>query len=338
MRKGRDHTRFLLKETLMGFLIVCVTAYASFSQEIRNVDFDVAGSSVRISYDITGCSGGKTYDLKLFLGTDGELIEISQGLSGDLKGVTCGSSRMILWDVLSERDELKGRVYFTVVIHRIREEIQVIPEKIEEPDVFIQEPETNIRDFEPTPHPDEQEKPWTRRSWKDDKGYVGGSIGMFTPYENHSIAPYSPRQNGFFLNATFGYLPSLLLGLSTTIFFHGAPQMENLRITSWMSYGIMIGPLLSLPIGNKIKWELRAQVGYARIFPLSDQSDPASLDTKWSGVASNLGTGFRLNFGKRTCYMVNVEYQSATREFDDFRIESDLKLFGASFGIAFRLY
>ena len=63
-----------------------------------------------------------------------------------------------------------------------------------------------------------------------------------------------------------------------------------------------------------------------------------SLNTIKSGVAYSIGTGLRLNFGKRTCYMLNVEYLSAKHKFEDHQMEPDLGLLGASFGIAFRFY
>jgi hypothetical protein len=59
------------------------------------------------------------------------------------------------------------------------------------------------------------------------------------------------------------------------------------------------------------KMEVRPQIGYSMILPSSNQSDMDSLNTIKSGVAYSIGTGLRLNFGKRTCYMLNVEYLSA---------------------------
>jgi hypothetical protein len=319
MRKGRNHTAFRCNLTLVLILTACVTSHLSYSQKITNVDFEVIGNTVKISYDINGCSESKNYDIKLSLGREGELTEISHGLSGDLKNVPCGSSKVILWDVLSDRTELKGRVYFAVEIQRIHQEIQPIQEEIQATETI------------------NEAKEWRRRSWRADKGYVGGSVGLFAPYETYS-APYNPQQNGFFINTTIGYLPSLLLGVSTTIYFYGAPKLENLRITSWKTCGVMIGPLISLPLGNRIKWEVRPQIGYSMIFPNSSQSYADSLNTSRSGVSYGFSTGLRLNFGKRTCYMLNVEYLSATRKFEDYQIEPDLGLLGASFGIAFRFY
>ena len=320
MRKGRSHTAFPYNATLMLILAACVTSHLSYSQKITNVDFEVIGNTVKVTYDIDGCSEDKNYDIRLSVGMEGELTEISRGLSGDVKNVPCGSSKVILWDVLSERSELRGQVYFGVEIQRIN---QVTPQVHEE----IQEVEAI-----------DEGKDRRYRSWKADKGYVGGSIGLFAPYQNYSQAPYNPRQNGFYINTTIGYLPTLLLGVSTTIYFYGAPKFENLRITTWKTCGMMIGPLFSLPIGNRIKWEVRPQIGYSMILPSSNSSDMDSLNTVKSGVAYSIGTGLRLNFGKRTCYMLNVEYLSAKHKFEDHQMEPDLGLLGASFGIAFRFY
>jgi len=306
----------------MLILAASVTSHLSYSQKITNVDFEVIGNTVKIGYDISGCSEDKTFDIKLSLGRDGELMEISRGLSGDVKDVTCGSSKVILWDVLSDRNDLQGQVYFAVEIHRIHHVPQQIQEEVQESERID----------------DDDDKEWRRRSWKADKGYVGGSVGLFAPYQNYTNAPYNPQQNGFFINTTIGYLPSLLLGVSTTIYFFGAPKFENLRITTWKTCGMMIGPLISLPIGNRIKWEVRPQIGYSMIFPNSNFSDVDSLNSVRSGLAYNISTGLRLNFGKRTCYMLNVEYLSATRKFENYQFESDLGLLGASFGIAFRFY
>ena len=320
MRKGRTHTALECSLLLMLILSACGVSHFAYSQKINNVDFQVVGATVRINYDIAECPKDNRYDIKLSLGVEGELVEIKRGLSGDVKDVTCGSSKMILWDVLSDRDELKGPIYFAVEIQRIHHPPQQNIEVEDEPETY-------------------DELKWSsRRSWRADKGYVGGAIGLFTPYQNYLYAPYSPRQNGFFMNTSIAYLPSSFMGITTTIYFYSAPTMDKLRITSWKTCGMMFGPLISLPIGNKIKWEFKPQIGYSMIFPNASTSDIDSLDRVRSGVAYNLSTGFRLNFGKRTCYMLNVEYLSAARKFEKYQVEPDVGLIGVSFGIAFRFY
>lgn len=335
MRNGRNHS-FPCNITLVLILTASLSSHPAISQKITNVDFDVIGSSVKITYDIDGCSDDENYDIKLLLGMNGKLDEIVRGLSGDIKNVQCGSSRTILWDVLSDRDELQGRVYFSVEIQKVHRAVQE-PKTIFDPNDDWNSGSNDVEKKEPATITDR--KAWARRSWKADRGYVGGSIGLFTPYQNNSThSPYSPRQNGFFINTTIGYLPSLLLGVSTTIYFYAAPTMNDLTLTSWNSCGITIGPMISLPIGNKIKWEIRPQLGYSMIFPNSMYSDVDSLDSKRSGVAYTISTGLRLNFGKRTCYMLNVEYLSATRKVEGHQVEPDVGLIGASFGFAFRFY
>jgi hypothetical protein len=339
MRRGQNHGAFQCSVTLMLILTACLTSCLSYSQEISNVDFEVVGSTVKINYDINGCSGNKMYDVKLSLGSEGELTELSQGLSGDIKNVPCGSSRVILWDVLSDRNELNGPIYFVVEIQPlVHQKIPQVHQKIEQ---IHQKPkpkhEEEVKDI-----PEDKgihEGKWrSRRSWRADRGYIGGSVGIFSPDQSFSYTPFNPQQNGFFMNATVAYLPSLLLGISTTVYFCGAPKVERLRVSTWKSWGVMIGPLISLPIGNRIKWETRPQIGYSRIYPDVNHSDLDSVSTDGSGVAYGLTTGFRLNFGKRTCYMLNVEYLSATGSFEDYKMEPDLGLLGASFGIAYRFY
>src|SRR5688572_30752457 len=122
MGKSRNQTCFSHNVMLLGLLAGVLCSSLSHAQKISNVDFEVVENTVRISYDIAECSGEKTYDVKLSLGHDGKLTEITSGLSGDIEKVSCGSSRMILWDVLSDRSELKGRIYFVVEIQRIHEE------------------------------------------------------------------------------------------------------------------------------------------------------------------------------------------------------------------------
>jgi hypothetical protein len=316
MRYRRNHISSPRNVTFLLILTACLSSHLSRSQKITNVDFEVVDNTVKINYDIDGCSGDKNYDIRLLLGKDGNLTEISSGLSGDIENVPCGSSNTIIWDVLSDRSDLKGRIYFAVEVRRTHSTMMGKEEG-------------------------KGGKAWSRRSWKADKGYIGGSIGVFTPYESYLATPRAYEQNGMFLNTTIGYLPTYVFGICSTIYIYGGTRNEQYEIVTWANYGMMIGPLISFPIGNKIKWELRPQIGYSFISTNSDHPDLDSLGTTTtSGVAYNLGTGLRLNLGKRTCYLLNVEYLSAPRkpEFYLFPVEPDFGTLGASIGVAFRFY
>jgi hypothetical protein len=186
----------------------------------------------------------------------------------------------------------------------------------------------------------DKKKEWASRSWKGDKGYVGGSVGMFSSFDSHSNKPANLLRGGPFINVSIGYLPSLLLGVSTTVYVYSDTRENSFKANNWKNWGVMIGPLISLPLGNRVKWELKPQVGYSSVSVRSDYSLPDSLSVTRGGVACNIGTGLRLNIGKRTCYMLNVEYMSAPLSFEDYPSMSGMNLgtIGGSFGVAFRFY
>ena len=329
MSDGRKHTSSPRGITLFTFLLGCLSSYLSFSQKITHVDFDVAGTTVTVNYDIESCSGDRSYDVRLLLGLEGKLTEIKRGLSGDLENVSCGPDKTIVWDVLSEREGLAGRIYFAVEVVRTHYNEAAQTEAHQEPEPHEQ---SNYK---------KDRKEWAMRSWKADKGYAGGSIGAFAPFETYSALPYSSLlDGGVYINATMGYLPTLLLGVSATVYVYSDPKGSSFDAHSWKNYGFMFGPLFSLPIGNRVKWEMRPQIGYSAITERSELSTPDSLNLSnvRAGVSYSLGTGLRLNIGKRTCYMINVDYMSAPIRFDDFMIDTRPGTVGVSFGVAFRFY
>jgi len=102
-----------LRLIYLVILAACLTPSISRAQEITHVDFEVTGSTVKISYDVTACSGNEDFDVRLLLGQNGDLQEIKRGLSGDLEHVACGSSNIILWDVT---DRLLQRIEMSIEI------------------------------------------------------------------------------------------------------------------------------------------------------------------------------------------------------------------------------
>jgi hypothetical protein len=306
MRNVRSHRSSSGNVALLLFITGCVISNASYSQKIKNVDFRVTDNSIKITYDIDDCAADELYSIKLSLGKDGKLREINSGLSGDINSVPCGKSKMIIWDVLADRDDLTGRVYFAVEIDGVQ--------KVESAKS-------------------------QRQSWKADKGYFGGSVGMFSPYDIYASGPYDPEQTGFFVNTTVGYLPTHLLGICSSIYIYGSATSDDIEVSTWTNCGITIGPMISIPLGNKIKWELRPQIGYS--FSSIDSKVSVFADSAGnvrSGVAYYVGTGFRLNLGKRACYLLNLEYFSTKQQFEHSRADPKTATLGCSIGVAFRFY
>lgn len=290
------------------FITLAIFCYqAGYSQKITNVDFGVFNNSIRITYDLVDCPPNETYNIKLYLSQEGKISQIQQGLSGDIIQVSCGRYKTISWEVLADRNELKGDIHFEV---RIGEKHRV---KVKKTPSF--------------------------KLWKLDKGYVGASIGGFVPYGTYAIPSDNLEQNGTFFNGSFGYLPKDLIGICGSLYWYGTPISDDLETASWSNWGLMVGPLVSIPLGNKVKWDLRPQIGYSVSSAFSTSSFlPDTYDGSTSGVAYNLGTGLRLNLGEKASYLISFEYFSTKPKFDGYPIEPNIATLGLSVGVAYRLY
>ena len=80
------------------------------AQQVTNIRVTQEGDNVVITYDVTSDKAGQTFDIKVECSADnGKTFSIlPKALSGDLKGITAGTTKNIIWDVLSERQELTG--------------------------------------------------------------------------------------------------------------------------------------------------------------------------------------------------------------------------------------
>ena len=81
-----------------------------YAQQITNIEVVQNGDNVVIYFDISSDQPLKIFDMKVKCSTDnGKTFSIlPQALSGDLKGIIEGTGKRIVWDVLSERQELAG--------------------------------------------------------------------------------------------------------------------------------------------------------------------------------------------------------------------------------------
>ncbi|MBV5313657.1 MAG: fibrobacter succinogenes major paralogous domain-containing protein [Prolixibacteraceae bacterium] len=80
------------------------------AQQITNIQVTQEGDNVVITYDLTASQTGQTFDVEVKCSADnGKTFSITlQSLTGDLKEITAGTAKRIVWDVLSERQELVG--------------------------------------------------------------------------------------------------------------------------------------------------------------------------------------------------------------------------------------
>ena len=94
----------------ISILIALLPILALHAQQITNIKVTQEGDSVVVTYDITSDKPGQTFDIKVECSNDnGKTFSIKpKSLSGDLKGITAGTGKRIVWDVLSERETLSG--------------------------------------------------------------------------------------------------------------------------------------------------------------------------------------------------------------------------------------
>lgn len=95
-------------------MIIALLPVISMSQKISNLKFEQAGKKIIIYYDL---HGNKDYNVKLYCSTNngrswGASLEQVTGDIGAFQKP--GKDKMIIWDVLSERDELTGDIAFKI--------------------------------------------------------------------------------------------------------------------------------------------------------------------------------------------------------------------------------
>lgn len=171
--------------------------------------------------------------------------------------------------------------------------------------------------------------------WKEDKGYAGFNVGIFKP---NVTGPLSLSNGGFF-QMTYGHTKNGLFGINGAFFFYSTNSNGN----RWLCTGISAGPMLSIPLGEKIKWDIRPQLGLA----LSDVSDNSGTiyDLQY-GFSFLIGTSLRFNIGKRTSWLLSYDYIGSNHKLTGFNLsngtsvntEANVGAHGFSLGVALRLF
>ena len=102
-----------IKNLLLIFLLLLITATA-FSQKVSNVHFEQVGKKIHIYYDL---EGDHSFSVKVFCSQDkgenwdGPLNKVSGAVGNEqIKGI----NKLIVWDVLKEKEKLMGDLSFKV--------------------------------------------------------------------------------------------------------------------------------------------------------------------------------------------------------------------------------
>lgn len=97
-------------------ILILVFPLLSFSQKVSNIHFEQVGKQIYIYYDL---EGNDTYTVQVFCSTNngqswGQSLKYVTGDVGE--GQKQGNGKVIVWDVLSEREKLSGEILFRIEV------------------------------------------------------------------------------------------------------------------------------------------------------------------------------------------------------------------------------
>lgn len=165
------------------------------------------------------------------------------------------------------------------------------------------------------------------------KGFIGLSLGASIPVGDFVDKSNGVAETGVQFNlVNFGYLFSDNIGISAS-WFGAANPLGVDGYDSWSYGGMMVGPLFSMPLSERVDWDLRPMIGYA----LTTLPDVGRGEEEASSLALSFGTNLRIHVGGRVSLMLNADYFSTKAEFKDNNIEQKIGTISLGFGVAFRL-
>ena len=110
--------KYKLSHSLKNYLTLSLIllSHNFFAQQIRNVDFKVVGSTIEVEYDLVDCNENKKTDVLVIFTDDNGKKYNPVSISGDVKNVTCGSDKKVVWEVLNDVPEIKADLRVELLI------------------------------------------------------------------------------------------------------------------------------------------------------------------------------------------------------------------------------
>jgi len=162
------------------------------------------------------------------------------------------------------------------------------------------------------------------------KGFIGLSVGANIPVGKFADDNDGAAKTGFQINiVNFGYLFSDNIGITATWFGAANPINGVGSDYLWYYEGLLVGPLFSFPVSEKIEWDLKPMVGIS-----SASITNLGLETAFS-FAFSIETGVRFNVSRLIALTLGVDYTAAKYKWDVG--DQSIGTFSIKGGFAFRL-
>jgi len=162
------------------------------------------------------------------------------------------------------------------------------------------------------------------------RGFIGLSVGANIPVGKFADENDGAAKTGFQINLiNFGYLFSDNIGITATWFGASNPIVGGGSDYLWSHGGLLVGPLFSFPVSEKIEWDVKPMVGLSWASITNTNLDMAS------SFAFSFGTGFRFNVSRLIALTLGVDYTTSKFKWDIG--DQSMGTLGLKGGFAFRL-
>ena len=185
-----------------------------------------------------------------------------------------------------------------------------------------------------------------RRNSSERKGYIGISAGPSVPIRYFADKNNGMAKTGLHVNfLNLGYLFYDYLGI-TAVCYGGSNSMKSDTLwagksnevvtdtlSPWKYGGIMVGPLISLPLSKTVSWDLRPLMG----FTVTQIPDLGEGTESVSSGALGIGTLLRINLSSNFSLMINADYFSSNPLFPTYGIQQSVETISCGLGFNYRL-
>ena len=104
-----------MKIPILSLLILCL-CFQGFSQIIENVDYNIEGDIISVTYDLNNFKASAKYNIDLkFINDKGSTV-IPESVEGDIELVKGGKNKKIIWNVVKDIQEMEGQYKAVVTI------------------------------------------------------------------------------------------------------------------------------------------------------------------------------------------------------------------------------
>jgi len=195
--------------------------------------------------------------------------------------------------------------------------------------VFAQTGSSGLQDTLPAP---------LSRSYTARQAYIGISAGPSIPLGDFSNAAIGGAKTGLTVGLiSIGYKFTNYIGLAAS-WNIGSNSMGDVPWTrekgSWLYWGMSAGPMLSLPLMDRLELDIKPMVGYS-VVTLPDIGNGKESEVAFSYTGSAMG---RYHLSNHVSVIAHADYYHAKATFNENNVAQKLSTLSVCAGVAYRFH